>query len=83
MAVARIVVQLGLDEASVVAALLHDVVEDTDVTLADIDSAFGSDVAGMVDGLTKLERMHYDTKEQQQFASLRKMILATARDLRC
>lgn len=82
LAVARIVVQLGLDEASVSAALLHDVVEDTYVTLADVESAFGSDVAGMVDGLTKLERMHYDTKEQQQFASLRKMILATARDLR-
>ena len=82
MAVADIVVRLGLDDASVAAALLHDAVEDTDVTLADVEAGFGRDVARIVDGVTKLDRIHYDSKEQQQAASARKMIVAVASDLR-
>jgi len=82
VAVAIIVARLGLDDVSIAAALLHDAVEDTDVALAAIEADFGADVARIVDGVTKLDRVHYDTKEQQQAASVRKMIVAIARDLR-
>lgn len=82
VAVARIVADLGLDEVSIVAALLHDAVEDTEITLADVEQHFGSEVALLVDGLTKLERLHFDSKEAQQAATMRKMLVAMARDLR-
>ncbi len=80
--VARIVAEIGLDEVSVAAALLHDSVEDTEVTLADVEREFGAEVADIVDGLTKLERIHFDSKEAQQAATMRKMLVAIARDLR-
>ena len=82
IAVARIVADLGLDETSIVAALLHDAVEDTEITLADVESNFGVEVATIVDGVTKLERLHFDSKEAQQAATMRKMLVAMARDLR-
>ena len=82
MAVARIVADLGLDEISVAAALLHDAVEDTEITLADVERAFGAEVAQIVDGVTKLERLQFDSKEAQQAATMRKMLVAMARDLR-
>ena len=82
IAVARIVADLGLDETSIVAALLHDAVEDTEITLADVESNFGTEVATIVDGVTKLERLHFDSKEAQQAATMRKMLVAMARDLR-
>src|SRR6478609_4247895 len=82
MAVARIVAEIGLDEVSVVAALLHDAVEDTEITLADVNSGFGGEVAQIVDGVTKLERLQFDSKEAQQAATMRKMLVAMARDLR-
>ncbi|MSX99371.1 MAG: RelA/SpoT family protein, partial [Actinobacteria bacterium] len=82
IAVARIVADLGLDETSIVAALLHDAVEDTEITLADVESNFGIEVATIVDGVTKLERLHFDSKEAQQAATMRKMLVAMARDLR-
>ncbi len=82
MAVARIVAEIGLDEISVVAALLHDAVEDTEITLADVEAGFGSEVAQIVDGVTKLERLQFDSKEAQQAATMRKMLVAMARDLR-
>jgi GTP pyrophosphokinase len=82
MAVARIVAEIGLDEISVVAALLHDAVEDTEITLADVNSGFGGEVAQIVDGVTKLERLQFDSKEAQQAATMRKMLVAMARDLR-
>ncbi len=82
MAVARIVADLGLDEISVVAALLHDAVEDTEITIADVEALFGPEVAQIVDGVTKLERLQFDSKEAQQAATMRKMLVAMARDLR-
>ena len=82
VAVATIVARLGLDDVTIAAALLHDAVEDTDVALAAIEIDFGADVCRIVDGVTKLDRVHYDTREQQQAASVRKMIVAIARDLR-
>ncbi|MFZ4717785.1 MAG: RelA/SpoT family protein [Ilumatobacteraceae bacterium] len=82
LAVARIVADLGLDEISLAAALLHDAVEDTEITLADVEAGFGSEVAQIVDGVTKLERIQFDSKEAQQAATMRKMLVAMARDLR-
>ncbi len=81
-AVATAVARLGLDDVTIAAALLHDAVEDTDVALAAIERDFGDEVARIVDGVTKLDRVHYNTREQQQAASVRKMIVAIARDLR-
>ena len=82
VAVATIVARLGLDDVTIAASLLHDAVEDTDVALAAIEADFGAEVTRIVDGVTKLDRVHYDTREQQQAASVRKMIVAIARDLR-
>jgi len=82
VAVAKIVAELGLDEATVAAALLHDTVEDTGISLSDIELAFGADVAGIVDGVTKLDRIKFDSKEAQQAATMRKMLVAMAKDLR-
>jgi GTP diphosphokinase / guanosine-3',5'-bis(diphosphate) 3'-diphosphatase len=82
VAVATVVAELGLDDATIVAALLHDTVEDTKLSLADIETEFGSDVAGIVDGVTKLDRIKFDSKEAQQAATIRKMLVAMAKDLR-
>ena len=82
VAVARIVAELGLDETTVSAALLHDAVEDTAVTLDDVQREFGAEVASIVDGVTKLERIRFDSKEEQQAATMRKMLVAMAKDLR-
>ena len=82
LAVARIVADIGLDEISVAAALLHDAVEDTEITLADVEADFGDEVAAIVDGVTKLERIQFDSREAQQAATMRKMLVAMARDLR-
>ena len=82
IAVARIVAEIGLDEVSLVAALLHDAVEDTEITLADVEARFGAEVAGIVDGLTKLERLQFDSREAQQAATMRKMLVAMAKDMR-
>jgi len=82
LSVAQIVVELGLDDTTVAAALLHDAVEDTSVTLADLERDFGTDVATIVDGVTKLERIHFDSRQEQQAATMRKMLVAMAKDLR-
>ncbi len=82
LSVARIVADLGLDETSIASALLHDVVEDCDVTLADIEREFGSDIAAIVDGCTKIKRLHFDSREEQQAATMRKMLVAIAKDVR-
>lgn len=82
IAVARIVADIGLDEMSLVAALLHDAVEDTEITLSDVETQFGAEVAGLVDGLTKLERLQFDSREAQQAATMRKMLVAMAKDMR-
>ncbi|MBP1577369.1 MAG: bifunctional (p)ppGpp synthetase/guanosine-3',5'-bis(diphosphate) 3'-pyrophosphohydrolase, partial [Oscillospiraceae bacterium] len=80
--VAKILVELGMDTESVIAALLHDVVEDTDVPLATIEKMFGKDVALLVNGVTKLGKIPYSSKEEQQAENLRKMLLAMAQDIR-
>src|SRR4051795_5637896 len=82
LAVARIVADLGLDDITIAAALLHDAVEDTHITLEDVTAEFGPDVAGIVDGVTKLERIQFDSKEAQQAATMRKMLVAMAKDVR-
>ena len=82
VAVARIVAELGLDATSVAAALLHDVVEDTDTGLGEIESSFGPTVAAIVDGVTKLDRLHFSSREAQQAATVRKMLVAMAKDWR-
>ena len=82
LAVARIVAEIGLDEISIAAALLHDSVEDTEITIPQVEEQFGAVVAGIVDGVTKLERIQFESKEAQQAASIRKMIVAMARDMR-
>jgi GTP diphosphokinase / guanosine-3',5'-bis(diphosphate) 3'-diphosphatase len=82
VAVAGIAADLGLDETTVVAALLHDAVEDTGITLEDLERDFGSEVAAVVDGVTKLDRLAFDSKEAQQAATIRKMFIAMASDWR-
>jgi GTP pyrophosphokinase len=82
VAVATIVADLGLDTVSAAAALLHDAVEDTGVTLAQIEEEFGPAVATIVDGVTKLDRLRFDSKEAQQAATMRKMLVAMATDWR-
>jgi len=82
VAVATIVAQLGLDAPTVAAALLHDAVEDTNLTLDDIEARFGPTVARVVDGVTKLDRLQFDSKEAQQAATIRKMLIAMASDWR-
>ncbi len=82
VAVATELAQLGLGTATLVAALLHDTVEDTDATLADVREGFGEEVAHLVDGVTKLDRLQVESKQQQQAETLRKMVLAMAQDIR-
>ena len=82
LAVARIVADIGLDEVSIAAALLHDSVEDTEITLLEVEQQFGAEVAAIVDGVTKLDRLQFDSKEAQQAATMRKMLLAMTRDMR-
>ncbi len=82
VAVATIVAELGLDAQTVAAALLHDAVEDTGLTLASIHDEFGDGVARVVDGVTKLDRLQFNSKEAQQAATIRKMLVAMADDWR-
>lgn len=80
--VAKIIVSLGLDSESIAAALLHDVVEDTEYTDEDMKREFGNEVALLVDGVTKIGRLNFSSKEQQQAESLRKMLIAMGKDIR-
>ena len=80
--VAKICAGLHLDDATIVAALLHDVVEDTDAPLDELRSEFGDEVARLVDGVTKLTRVQYQTREQAEAENYRKMIFAMAEDVR-
>ncbi|MCP4086774.1 MAG: bifunctional (p)ppGpp synthetase/guanosine-3',5'-bis(diphosphate) 3'-pyrophosphohydrolase [Actinomycetia bacterium] len=82
VAVARVVAELGLDEVTIAAALLHDSVEDTGITLDDLTREFDDDLAAIVDGVTKLDRIKFDTKEAQQAGTMRKMLVAMAKDIR-
>ena len=80
--VATIVIELGLDTQCILAALLHDVVEDTPITLEQLTADFGEEVAGLVEGLTKLGKIPYSTREEQQAENVRKMLLAISKDIR-
>lgn len=80
--VAFILVDLGMDTDSICAGLLHDVVEDTDISLERINREFGADIAALVDGVTKLGQVPLVTKEEQQAENIRKMLLAMAEDVR-
>lgn len=82
LAVAEILAHLQIDHITLIAALLHDVVEDTEYTKEDIEKLFGSEVAFLVDGVTKLNQFQYETKEDRQMENYRKMILAMAKDVR-
>ena len=82
VAVAKICAEFGMDDVTIAAALLHDAVEDTGTTLEQVEREFGADVAAIVDGVTKLDRIKFDSKEAQQAATVRKMLVAMAKDLR-
>jgi GTP pyrophosphokinase len=82
LGVAHILADLGMDTTTLEAALLHDVVEDTDLSLDEVRREFGDEVTAIVDGLTKLERIEYRSREQEQAENVRKMIVAMARDIR-
>ncbi len=80
--VACIVAELGMDTDSICGALLHDVVEDTKVPLEEIRKKFGVDVAKLIDGVTKISKIPYSTREEQQAENIRKMLIAMADDIR-
>ena len=80
--VSLILAELEMDEETIIAALLHDTVEDTDVALADVEKTFGKEVAALVDGVTKLAVINYETKQERQVENLRKMFLAMSSDIR-
>ena len=82
LAVAHILSELGFDEPTVVAGLLHDTVEDTGTTLDDLDAKFGEEVADIVDGVTKISTITFEDKEEAQAENIRKMILAMSHDMR-
>jgi GTP pyrophosphokinase len=82
IAAATIVAELGLDDETVMAALLHDVLEDTDVSYDELCQQFGQEVTDLVDGVTKLTRVQYSSLEEKQMENLRKMLLAMAKDIR-
>ncbi|HWD24181.1 MAG TPA: HD domain-containing protein, partial [Acidimicrobiales bacterium] len=82
IAVGTILAQLGLDATAIAAGVLHDTVEDTEITLADLERDFGAAVATIVDGVTKLDRLHFSSREAQQAGTVRKMLVAMAKDWR-
>lgn len=82
LAVARILGEMRMDSRTIIAAVLHDVVEDTDITLAQLAGRFGDDVAELVDGVSKVSLLEQEPKEHAEAASFRKMFMATAKDIR-
>ena len=82
LAVAQIVAEIGLDQDAILGALLHDCIEDTDASHEEIERLFGSTVAELVEGVTKLTRANFSTSEQAQMENLRKMFMAMSKDIR-
>ena len=82
VSVACILVELGMDSASIIAGLLHDVVEDTEMTLDDVKKEFGKEIAVLIDGLTKIGKIPFSSREEQQAENIRKMLMAMAEDIR-
>src|ERR1041384_3958102 len=82
LGVAAILTDLKLDDATIVAALLHDVIEDTDATHREIEDLFGAEISALVDGLTKLRRLDLVSREAAQAENLRKLLLAVSKDVR-
>ncbi|HZJ78685.1 MAG TPA: bifunctional (p)ppGpp synthetase/guanosine-3',5'-bis(diphosphate) 3'-pyrophosphohydrolase [Clostridia bacterium] len=82
IAVSQVLAQLGMDSASIIAALLHDTVEDTLITLPELKEKFNEEIAALVDGVTKLGKVSLTTKEEQQAENVRKMLLAMSQDIR-
>jgi GTP diphosphokinase / guanosine-3',5'-bis(diphosphate) 3'-diphosphatase len=82
LGVAHVLASLGLDASTVAAALLHDAVEDTELGLAEVEREMGFEVAALIDGVTKLDRIRFRTAEQSRAENLRKMMIATAKDVR-
>ncbi len=82
VAVSEILAELGMDEETIIAGLLHDVIEDTDYTIEQMTEDFGEEVANLVDGVTKLGALRFDSKEERQAENLRKMFLAMSKDIR-
>ena len=82
LCVSMILLELGMDTDTICAAMLHDVVEDTDMTLDDIRKKFGQDVAMLVDSVTKIGQIPSFTREEQQAKDVQKIIIATAKDIR-
>ena len=81
-AVADILMELGLDAATIAAALLHDVIEDTEATAEDIKREFGDEVLDLVSGVTKLEKIVFKSKEDAEAENFRKIFVAMAKDMR-
>ncbi len=82
LAVAEILAELGMDTDTIIAGLLHDVIEDTDLTMEEIQKEFSPEISKLVDGVTKLKNLEFKSYEEQQAESLRKMFLAMAADIR-
>ena len=82
LAVAEVVAEMGLDIDAILGALLHDCIEDTDASHDDIEKLFGTTVAELVEGVTKLTRANFETQEQEQMENLRKMFMAMSKDIR-
>ncbi len=82
LGVAAVLAELEMDDATLAAALLHDVVEDTGHELGEVEARFGEEIAGLVDGVTKLRRIQFDSRRERQAENLRRMLLAMAKDLR-
>lgn len=82
LTVTRILADLGMDTATLAAGLLHDTLEDTDLSYREVKKAFGGEIADLIDGVTKLDRITYPNREEAQAATIRKMVVAMARDVR-